>query len=174
MTAIISMVTASRNGCKVVRNSSHFKKIPTIRSKSETAVPRSAPKQSTCPPAPILVPSSSTGTQQRAADGQDPVQQGLGSPESDDVYVDAEGDNGNPEADGHPDPDPFVPENPNPVVPENPDPVVPENLDPVVPGNPAQPIVAFHPPPNAAVAPEPFALPRDIRPAPYNLRSSAR
>ena len=76
--------------------------------------------------------------------------------ESDDEYVDAE--------------EPVAAE---PEEPGAPEPVAPE-AEAVPPAVAGPPIAAFHPQPEVAVAREPFALPHDIRPNPYNLRDRNR
>lgn len=57
---------------------------------------------------------------------------------------------------------------PIPAMPN--EPVAPEAED-IAPAVAGPPIAAFHPQPDAALAHEPFALPQDFRPNPYNLRN---
>ena len=189
-----SMITAVRNGLEIVRNSSFFKKIPPIQPSSVPAqVTGQARKSAAHPPSltPVFhLPPSSREAGQGARDLPVPVLQppvlqppvlpppALLPPvlpiphDSDDEYVDAEEpvpqDNALAPDDAAIIPDAAVPDA---AVPDAaiPDAVVPD-APVVAPAGDGQPIAVFHPRLNAPVAQEPFVLPRDCRPNPYNLR----
>ena len=168
----------------IVRNSSFFKKIPAEAPAPQqaSALPRSSPS---APTAIFPCPVPTGGGQRRAAVAPDiqqidpDIQQN--DPDIQQNDPDARGNN-HPAAiapnilqnDAQESEDEFV----DAEEPEaNVEPEVPQAEAIIHPGNgPAPPpsLTAFHPPLDADIAQEPFALPPDINPPRYNLRRGAR
>ena len=171
-----SMITAARNGQKIVRNSSFFKKIPAemvsvpsvpapVRPSvsARLAVPPRLPAVLPVPPTAVFCfPPSSLGGQQGVRDIPVPVlppphpvlpDPVLPVPDSDDEFIDAE----------EPVPEQDIVLNPDLAA------VAPDAAA-IVPAAHGPPIAAFRPQLDEPLAQEPFELPRNIRPMPYNLR----
>ena len=181
-----SMVTASRDGKTIVRNSSFFKKIPPSAPLQDSSPVPKRQSKSVPPPSTsvVCVPPPSSGGQQRVRDAPVPA---LPPPDVPPPAI----------------PDPALPDPalPDPALPDPvlPDPVLPDqdsddefidaqepapeqnvpnpDLAVMAPEAPARAppahgprIAAFRPQPNIPLARKPFGLPRDIKPAPYNMR----